>query len=107
MALIYAVSEAPRHGWTGGRTLSALVVSAALVAVFAVVEARSATPLVPLGVLRSAPLVGGSLICLVTGMCAFGQGFTLTEYTQQVLSWSAARYGLLTVILPAMAVLGS
>ncbi|MFL6075133.1 MAG: MFS transporter [Mycobacteriales bacterium] len=107
MALIYAVSEAPRHGWAGGRTLAALAASALLVAVFAVIESRSATPLVPLGALRSAALVGGSLICLLCGMCAFGQGFTLTEYTQQVLGWSAARYGLMTVILPVMAVIGS
>lgn len=107
MALIYAVSEAPRHGWAGRQTLAALAVSAVLVAVFAVIESRSATPLVPLGTLRSAAVVGGSLICLVSGMCAFGQGFTLTEYTQRVLGWSAARYGLMTVILPVMAVIGS
>lgn len=105
--IIYAVSEAPRSGWAGARTVVPLVVAAVLVAAFAVVESRAADPLMPLRVLRSRTLVGGNLIGLVSGMAAFGQGFILTQYGQQVLGWSASRYGVASAVMPVMAVVGS
>jgi predicted MFS family arabinose efflux permease len=104
---VYAVSQAPGHGWQSSRTVAPLALSLILVAVFGLIESRSPTPLLPLRILRSRTLVGGNLIGVVGGMIAYGQGFLLTQYTQQVLHWSAARYGLLTVVMPVSAVVGS
>jgi len=107
MLLIYGVSEAPAHGLTGGRTVGALAGSVVLLGVFLLVESRSAAPLVPLNIFSSRTLVGGNVVTLVAGMMAFGQGYVLTQYAQQVLGWSAARFGLMTAVMPMLAVVGS
>lgn len=104
---VYAVATAPEHGWTGAATLSAAGAAVLLAALFVVAEARSSAPLVPMRVLASRPLTAGALVALCAGMGAFGQGYVLTQYGQQVLGWSPVRFGLLTVALPAAAAVGS
>lgn len=105
--LVYAVSTAPEAGWLSVHTAGVLAASAGLLVTFVVVERRSAAPLVPLRVFRSVSLVNGNLVNLLAGMAAFGQGFVLTQYAQQVLGWSAVRFGILTAVMPALAVVGS
>jgi MFS family permease len=79
VALVYAVVEAPTTGWGDGRTLGLLGVSAALIALFAWIESRSAAPLAPLRVFRSRALVGGNLVLFALGMLAFGMPFARTR----------------------------
>jgi EmrB/QacA subfamily drug resistance transporter len=105
--LVYGVSQAPEEGWTGARTMGGLVAFALLVVAFLIVEARSLDPLVPLRMFRSRALVAGNLVSLACGMGAFGQGFLLTQYSQQVLGWSATRFGLSVAVMPVLAVVGS
>src|SRR5262245_57164483 len=45
--LVYGIVEAPDAGWISGQTVGLLLLAACLVAAFAVVERRSAAPLVP------------------------------------------------------------
>src|SRR3954462_12654430 len=75
VALVYAVVEAPRAGWAGGQTLGLLALSAALLGLFAWIEARSAAPLAPLRLFRSRALVGGNLLMFALGTLAFGMPF--------------------------------
>jgi EmrB/QacA subfamily drug resistance transporter len=107
VALVYAVVEAPEAGWGDGQTLGLFGVSAALVALFALIEARSAAPLAPLRVFRSRGLVGGNLVLFCLGMLAFGMPFILTQYAQQVLDWSPVEFGIGSVVMPVMAAIGS
>ena len=107
VALVYAVVEAPEAGWAGGQTLGLLALSAGLIAVFAVIEARSAAPLAPLQMFRSRALVGGNLVLLALGMLAFGMPFILTQYAQQVLGWSPVEFGVGSVVMPVTAAIGS
>jgi EmrB/QacA subfamily drug resistance transporter len=107
MLLIYGVSQAPAAGWTAVSVLGALLGFVVLLAAFIGIEARSAAPLVPLRLFTSRGVVGGNLIGLAAGLSAFGQGFMLTQYGQQVLGWSATKFGAATIALPALAVLGS
>jgi EmrB/QacA subfamily drug resistance transporter len=107
VALVYAVVEAPETGWTDGQTLGLLAASAALVALFATIEARSAAPLAPLRIFRSRALVGGNLVLVALGMLAFGMPFILTQYGQQVLGYSAIEFGLGSVVMPVAAAVGS
>jgi EmrB/QacA subfamily drug resistance transporter len=107
VALVYAVVEAPAAGWADGQTLGLLGLAAALVALFAWIEARSAAPLAPLRVFRSRALVGGNLVLLALGMIAFGMPFILTQYAQQVLDWSPLEFGLGSVVMPVTAAIGS
>ena len=107
VALVYAVVEAPDAGWAGGQTLGLLAISAALIALFVAIEARSAAPLAPLRVFRSRALVGGNLVLLALGMLAFGMPFILTQYAQEVLHYSPLKFGLASVVMPVTAALGS
>ena len=105
--LVYAVVEAPDEGWASGQTLGLLAGSLALMALFALVESRSAAPLVPLGIFRSRALVGGNLVLLALGMLAFGMPFILTQYAQQVLDYTPVQFGVGSAIMPVMAAVGS
>jgi EmrB/QacA subfamily drug resistance transporter len=107
MLLIYGVSRAPAAGWTAPSVSGALLGFVVLLAAFIGIESRSAAPLVPLRLFRSRSVVGGNIVGLAAGMSAFGQGFMLTQYGQQVLGWSATRFGLASLALPALAVVGS
>jgi EmrB/QacA subfamily drug resistance transporter len=105
--LVLAIVEAPDAGWTDPQTIWLLVVSALLVAVFVRIERRSAAPLVPLRTFRSPVLVGGNLTLLALGMLAWGMGLTVSLYAQNVLGYSAVKFGLGTVALTLGAVVGA
>jgi EmrB/QacA subfamily drug resistance transporter len=105
--LVYAVVEAPSAGWADSQTIGLLIASAALIAVFAVVEARSPAPLLPLRILRSRTLVGGNLTLLALGTVAWGMSLTVSLYAQDVLGYSAFEFGLGTAVMTAMTLVGS
>ena len=105
--LVYAVVEAPDTGWAATQTLLLFAGSAALLATFALIESRHPAPLVPLRILRSRTLVGANAVMLLFDTVAFGMPFILTLYAQQVLGYSAVKFGLTSVVFPAMAAVGS
>jgi EmrB/QacA subfamily drug resistance transporter len=105
--LVYAVVEAPDTGWASAQTLLLFAGSAALLGAFAVIESRHRAPLVPLRIFRSRTIVGANAVMLLFATVAFGMPFTLTLYAQQVLGYSAVKFGLTSVVFPAMAAVGS
>jgi EmrB/QacA subfamily drug resistance transporter len=105
--LVYAVVEAPTSGWSSAQTLLLFASSTALLGVFAVVESRHPAPLVPLRIFRSRTIVGANAVMLLFATVAFGMPFTLTLYAQEVLGYSAVKFGLTSVVFPAMAAVGS
>jgi EmrB/QacA subfamily drug resistance transporter len=105
IVLVYAVIEAPEASVS--RTVLLLLLAAALFVLFVVVEKRSAAPLVPLRIFRSRALVGGNLITISWGLAAFGLNFVYTQYAQLALGASAIRYGLMSAVLAASAVVAS
>jgi EmrB/QacA subfamily drug resistance transporter len=105
--LVYAVVEAPENGWASAQTLLLFAGSAALLGAFALVESRHPAPLVPLRIFRSRTIVGANAVMLLFATVAFGMPFILTLYAQQVLGYSAVKFGLTSVVFPAMAAVGS
>jgi EmrB/QacA subfamily drug resistance transporter len=105
--LVYGVVEAPNNGWGDLRTILFLSGSAVLVAAFVLIESRHPAPLVPLRIFRSRTLVGANAVMLIFGTLPYGFGFILTLYAQQVLGYSAVRFGLTSLVFPAMAAAGS
>jgi EmrB/QacA subfamily drug resistance transporter len=97
--LVHAVVEAPETGWGSPQTILLVTGSAALLAAFALIESRHRAPLVPLRFLRSRTLVGANAVMLLVGAVAAGVPFILTLYAQQVLGYSAVRFGLGSVVL--------
>jgi EmrB/QacA subfamily drug resistance transporter len=107
LLLVYAIVEAPTAGWGSAQTIALLAGSGALFAVFATIESRVRSPLVPLRLLRSRRLVGANLAMLVIAAVAFGMPFILTQYAQQVLGYSAVKFGLTSLVFPLLASAGS
>jgi EmrB/QacA subfamily drug resistance transporter len=105
--LVYAVVEAPETGWADPQTILELAGSAALLGAFLLIESRHRAPLVRLGIFRSRTIVGANAVMLVFGALPYGLGFTLTLYAQQVLGYSAVKFGLTSLVFPAMAAVGS
>ena len=105
--LVYAVVEAPDVGWGDVRTILPLVGSAVLLAAFALIESRHHAPLVPLRLLRSRTLVGANAVTVLIGTVAVGMPFVLTLYAQQVLGYSALKFGVSSVVLAVAATVGA
>jgi EmrB/QacA subfamily drug resistance transporter len=105
--LVYAIVDAPDTGWGDAQTIALLAGSAALLAAFALIESRQRAPLVPLRIFRSRTTVGANAVMLVFGTLPYGLGFVLTLYAQQVLGYSAVKFGLTSLVFPAMAAAGS
>jgi EmrB/QacA subfamily drug resistance transporter len=105
--LVYAITQVPDVGWGSAQTIGLLAASAALVALFAVVETRATAPLLPLRVLRSRALIGGNVIMLVAGLAVDGMLFTLTLYAQLVLGYSAVQFGLTLMVMTLASIAGS
>jgi MFS family permease len=94
LVLVYALVQAPDHGWASGRTVGLLVTAAGLLAAFVAVERRSADPLLRLGLLRHPALVRANIgaMSLLGGW--IGVLFILTLYMQQTRGWSSLETGL-------------
>ena len=97
--LVYALVDATDAGWGSVQTILLAASSATLLAAFALIESRHRAPLVPLRFLRSRTLVGANAVMLLNGAIAVGMPFVLTLYAQQVLGYSAVRFGVGTVVL--------
>ncbi len=105
--LVYAVVEAPAVGWADVRTIVPLVGSALLIAAFALIESRHHAPLVPLRLLRSRTLAGANAVTVFIGTVAVGMPLVLTLYAQQVLGYSALKFGISSVVLAIAATVGA
>jgi EmrB/QacA subfamily drug resistance transporter len=105
--LVYAVVEAPSVGWGDVQTILMLAGSAVLLAAFALIESRHRAPLVPLRFLRSRMRVGANAVLLLVATLAVGMPFVLTLYAQQVLGYSAAKFGVGSVVLALGATAGA
>ena len=105
--LVYAAVKAPQVGWGDVRTILPLVGSAVLLAAFALIESRHRAPLVPLRILRSRTLVGANAVMILIGTVAIGVPFVLTLYAQQVLGYSALKFGVSSVVLAVGATVGA
>src|SRR6516165_7521855 len=105
--LVYAVVKAPDTGWGDARTILPLAGSALLLAAFVLIESRHHAPLVPLRILRSRTLASADAVTVLIGTVAVGVPFVLTLYAQQVLGYSAVRFGIGSVALAAAVTVGA
>jgi EmrB/QacA subfamily drug resistance transporter len=108
MLLVYGLTQAPNKGWGSGQTIGVLIGAAALMLLFLVIEARSRSPLVPLGFFRRRTPTGANIVGFGLGTMVFGMFFLLSLYMQQVLGFSALKTGVgyLAVALTAIVASG-
>jgi hypothetical protein len=91
--LVYALVKAPSYGWSSLATHLLFAGSIALLGVFAVIERRTAAPLIPAGFLHRRATLVPNLLQLLVGVSAISSLFLLTLYTQQVLRYTPLEAG--------------
>ncbi|GLW73038.1 MFS transporter [Kitasatospora phosalacinea] len=92
-ALVYGLVEGPGRGWTDARVLACGAAAAVLLALFVVVELRSAEPMVELRLFRDRVLAGALLSGLVVSFGVFGAMFFLPLMLQGVMRWAPTDAG--------------
>ncbi|WP_285733188.1 MFS transporter [Kitasatospora phosalacinea] len=92
-ALVYGLIHASTAGWSAPATLTALLLGAALLAAFVLVQARSAHPLVPLRLLARRDRSGAYAVFLLLFAATGGTYFLLSLYVQDGLGLSPLAAG--------------
>jgi EmrB/QacA subfamily drug resistance transporter len=91
--LTYGLLESARRGFADPRILATLALGLAALAAFVVVEARSAAPMMPLGLFRSRTFAGANLLTLFLYAALGGTLFFLPFDLVQVQGYSATAAG--------------
>jgi EmrB/QacA subfamily drug resistance transporter len=92
--LVYALVNAQTAGWVSVTTFGLLVIAAALLVSFVLLEARLRHPLVRLGIFRMRSITGSNAAMLLVAAGMFALFFFASIYVQEVLGYSALRAGL-------------
>ncbi|MFS2002265.1 MFS transporter [Duganella sp. CT11-25] len=95
---IGAVIEYEALGWRHWLVSGGLMVSAVAAGLFVWVEANNKSPMLPLGLFRSAPFSGAVLFGVLMNFSYYGVIFVLSFYLQKVRGFSVLHAGL--VFLP-------
>ncbi|HEX2433944.1 MAG TPA: DHA2 family efflux MFS transporter permease subunit, partial [Gaiellaceae bacterium] len=104
MLAVYAIVNGNEQGWTSARTLGVLAASAALMALFLVIESRVGAPLVPLGLFRRRNIAISNVVGVLWAAAMFAWFFLSALYLQLVLGYSPLQVGL--AFLPANLIMG-
>jgi DHA2 family methylenomycin A resistance protein-like MFS transporter len=104
LALTFALVEGSELGWSSPLVTSATVVAAVSLLLFAVVEARGKSPMLPIQLLRQRSISAGLAAGLAVNFGLSGCLFVLTFFFQQGRGYSALLTGLafLPLTLPMM-----
>jgi EmrB/QacA subfamily drug resistance transporter len=107
VVLVFGIVKAQTWGWGSGRAIIDFAVAVALLAAFLVIESRSETPLMRLGIfrIRSLAVGDGALLFVASGM--FGMFFFASLYVQEILGYSPLKAGLAFLPVTGGIMLGS
>jgi EmrB/QacA subfamily drug resistance transporter len=93
LLLVYAVNQTLDHGWTSTRTLALFAGAAALFAAFALIERRSAAPLVPAAIFSRRAFALANVLAIVTFGAFVPLIFVASLYLQEIHGYSPLRTG--------------
>lgn len=101
--IVFALIEAPSRGWTATPIWAAAVIGVVALLMFIRVEARSAAPMLPLGLFRDRNFAGSNLLTLLLYAALGGSLFFLPLDLIQVQGYSATAAG--AALLPFIAIM--
>ena len=99
MLAVFAIVNGNETGWTSPQTLGLLGVAGMLLALFLGIEARTRSPLVPLGLFRLRNVATANVVGVLWAAAMFAWFFLSALYLQLVLGYSPLQVGL--AFLPA------
>jgi EmrB/QacA subfamily drug resistance transporter len=94
VALLYAIIEAPNHGWTGPTTIAFGATGLAILGTFAAWELRTDHPMLDLRYFRNPLFSSAAAAITMVFFAMFGTFFLLTQYFQLVLGYEPLEAGL-------------
>ena len=97
-SILWAVIEAPRHGWTSPEITTGFVLGFAVLAAFFVWELRSKHPMLDMHFFEDPRFSAASGAITLVFLALFGTLFLMTQYLQSVLGYSTVKAG--AVLLP-------
>jgi EmrB/QacA subfamily drug resistance transporter len=92
-AVVYGCSQAVQHGWGSPEVVGPLAAGLVAIGLFAVRQAHSASPLLPLYIVTDRARGGAYLSVAAAVVGSFGMFLMLTYYFQVVLHYSPLRAG--------------
>jgi EmrB/QacA subfamily drug resistance transporter len=99
--LVYAIVTANDAGWISIQTVSLLLISAALLGAFTIIQKRSREPLMSLRIFKTSNLLASNIVMALLGAAWIPMWFFLNLYLQQVQGYGAFESGL--ALLPMTA----
>ncbi|MGW1952106.1 MFS transporter [Streptomyces sp. NPDC001920] len=105
--LAYGISQTEAEGWTATATVVPLLAGLALIGAFLAVQARTAAPLMPLGLLRLRSVSSANVAMFLSGSAMFCMWFFMTLYAQNVLGYTPLEAGLALVPSSLAVIVGS
>lgn len=106
LLIVYYLIQSPVAGWLSLSTFPSVLLGAALLAAFVVIERRSAEPLISFGLFRNRNLTGAALTAFLFSASFGTLYYFLTLYLQNVLRLSAIQSGFTFLPLSLSAFLG-
>ena len=94
VTLVWAIIEAPVHGWTDGTTLTAFGAAAVFIGGFIAWELRTDHPMLDVHLFANPRFSAASTGITMVFFALFGSTFVLTQYLQFVLGYNALEAGL-------------
>jgi EmrB/QacA subfamily drug resistance transporter len=93
LVLVYAIVKTQAYGWTSARTIGLFAVAAALLATFVVLERRSRSPLIRLGIFRMRSLTASNIAMLLVASGMFSMFYFASLYLQEILGYGPLKAG--------------
>ena len=102
LGVVYALVQAPGHGWTSPLVLGTLIGGLALLAGFVIWEQRSPQPMLPMRFFRSRAFSATNAVSLAMYFGMFGAIFLLAQFFQTAQHYTPLEAGLRTLPWTAM-----
>ena len=104
---VFALIKTGTSGWGSTATIERLAGAVVLLALFVVIELRSAEPLMPFRIFRLRTLRGANVAGVMTGMALFSMFLFISYYLQFVMGYSALKTGLAYLPLAVVIILSA
>ncbi len=106
-ALVYGIIEAGQRSWTDSTVLIAFGAALVLLALFAIWESRSKSPMLPLRFFRNPSFTGANAAVALLTFSLFGALFFLSQFFQSVQGYTPLETGFLMLPMALTTVVGA
>ena len=93
LALVYALIEAHKYGWTSGLILGLFAIAAIAFVAFVLLEMHQRLPMLDLTLFRNGTFAGANVVILMVGLAMFGIFVFFPIYMQTFRGWSPIQAG--------------